>query len=127
VCNNPPLNKAFSVGITSSNSSDGKIPTLFRVYIPPGTTGIGFSFYTAPYRIASVIRMGTPPEGSSLTTPVSVYDTIPATPWLMSKVMSGGEYWSRNGDGHIMVFDGGGDILTRTYYTISEIREDGCM
>ncbi len=119
VCNNPPLNKAFSVGITSSNSSDGKIPTLFRVYIPPGTTSIGFSVNTAPYRVATVISMGTPPEGNSLTKPVSMYDTITATPWLMSDVMSGSsEYWSKKGDGHIMIFDGGGYIDQNILYDL---------
>jgi len=107
VCN--PMPQAMYLGGTyrSLNSYDGKVPSLFRIYIPPGTTGINVSMYVPQVRVATVVRMGQPPDPNK---PVSEYYNIQSTGLLLNDLMNGGDLWTRNGDGIIYIFYGGGAV-----------------
>jgi len=89
----------------SNNNYDGKVPSLFRVYIPPGTTGINMSLYVSPVKVAAVVRMGQPPVNPNK--PISEYGNIQSVGLRMNDVMNGGDFWTRNGDGNIQIFYGG--------------------
>jgi len=107
-CSPDPTYMIVSGTFNSYNTSDGRVPSLFRVYIPPGTTGINMSLYVSPVRVAAVVRMGQPPANPNK--PVSEYYNIPTTGLLINDVMNGGELWTRNGDGNIQIFYGGGSV-----------------
>ncbi len=107
-CSPVPTYMMMGGTYNSNNTSDGKVPSLFRVYIPPGTTGINLSIYVSPVKVATVVRMGQPPVNPNK--PVSEYQYIQSTGLLVNDVMNGGEFWVRNGDGHIDIFYGGGAI-----------------
>ena len=105
-----PMPQSMYMGGTyhSINAYDGKVPSLFRIYIPPGTTGIQMGLYVPQVRVATVVRMGQPPANPNK--PVSEYYNIQSPGLLMSDVMNGGELWVKNGDGCILTFTGGGEI-----------------
>jgi|GEM_PF-3900025 len=90
----------------STNTSDGKVPSLFRVYIPPGITGINMTLYVSPVRVAVVARMGQPPVNPSRPD----YGNIQTVGLNMNDLMNGGDFWTRNGDGNIQIFYGGGVV-----------------
>jgi len=92
----------------SYNSFDGIVPSLFRIYIPPGVTNINMQLYVSPVRVAAVVRMGQPPANPNKS--VSEYGNIQSVGLLMNDVMNGEDLWTRNGDGHIDIFYGGGFI-----------------
>jgi len=107
-CSPVPQAMYLSGSYTSINPSDGKVPSLFRIYIPPGTTGINMSLYVPQVRVAAVVRMGQPPINPNK--PISEYGNIQSTGLLVNDVMNGGDFWTRNVDGLISIFYGGGNI-----------------
>ncbi len=105
VCS-PEPQVMYPVGTYSSvNPSDGKVPSLFRIYIPPGTTAINMNLYVPQARVAAVVRMGAPPANPNK--PISEYGNIQTVGLQMNDVMNGGDFWTRNGDGNIQIFYGG--------------------
>jgi len=66
------------------------------------------SLYVSPVKVAAVARMGQPPLNPNKS--VSEYYNIPTTGLLINDVMNGEELWTRNGDGNIQIFYGGGSI-----------------
>jgi len=107
-CNPVPTYMMIGGTYNSNNPSDGKVPPLFRVYIPPGITGISMSLYVSPVRVAVVARMGQPPANPSK--PISEYGNIQSVGLNLDDLMNGGELWTRNADGNIQIFYGGGGI-----------------
>jgi len=104
-CSPAPTYMMIGGTYNSNNTYDGKVPSLFRVYIPPGTTSINMQLYVSPVRVAVVARMGQPPV--SMNKPLTEYQYIQSTGLLMNDLMNGGDFWVRNGDGIINIFYGG--------------------